>query len=347
MNDQIQISLALADKGHDVTVITSNYGENFDRYETPNFPATNVRVINQRSALLKSPWSEVRVPIYLLPNLDYGEFDIIHAYNFFTCAHFQSILVSKLSKAKIVLRTEVESPDVWRSLTRPIVRMLFANSAKPIDAFTTFTERGKRRIESLGIPSDKSYVVPPLLNRGPFLKIATTWPASFSVGMIGSISYVKGWDQIVDTLVRYFTLYKQDRLLLAGTVEDETYASALLSRLNQLTNFKYLGPIFPSWRFFPMVNAVVFPSRKEGGPTAILEAMSSGRVVICSDIPPFNEWIKHGQNGLIAKSAEEFFSCIEIARRDYKRISVNAIKGSELFDAKNVINKIEKIYCSL
>ena len=347
MNDAVQISLALADEGHDVTVITSNYGENYDRYVTPNLSFTNIRIINKRSILLKSPWSEVRAPLYLLPNLNYSEFNILHVYNAFNCAHLQSILISKLSKAKIVLRTEIESPDVLRSLKRPFLHSLFVNSAKQIDAFTTFTERGKKNMELLGIPNEKVYVVPPLLNRNPFLKISMTKPARFTVGMIGSISFVKGWDQIVDVLLRYFKQHKQDRLLLAGTIEDRTYADALLSKLNQLSNFRYLGPIFPSWRFFPMVNALVFPSRKEGAPKAVLESMSSGRVSICSNIPAFNEWIKHGENGLIAKSADEFFSCIEVAKRDYERISANAVKASEFFDAKKIIKVIEEIYYSL
>lgn len=344
MNDAIQISLALADEGHKVTVVTSDYGENYDRHRVQGLLGTDIRVYHQRAVLFRSPWSNVRVPLYALPCIDYSAFDVIHFYNLFSTAHLQSIMISKLSNARVVARTEADSPDVWRSLSRPVIRALVPRFSKKIGAVTTFTEKGMNRLKSLSIPDSKLFVVPPLLDRRPFQRIAKERPKSFSVGMIGSISAVKGWDLIVDPLVKYFSSHKEDQLLLAGTIEDKSYAEAILAKLTKLTNFNYLGPVFPSWHFYPKVNVVIFPSRREGGPKAVLEALSSSRIVICSDISPYNEWIKHGENGFIARSPEEFITYLEVAKQDSGRISGNAFNSTEQFDASHAVKLLDRIY---
>lgn len=57
----------------------------------------------------------------------------------------------------------------------------------------------------------------------------------------------------------------------------------------------------------------VLPSRSEGLSIALLEAMSHGRAVIASDIPPSHDLIEHGRNGLMFRQgeAEDLARCLE------------------------------------
>jgi len=49
----------------------------------------------------------------------------------------------------------------------------------------------------------------------------------------------------------------------------------------------------------------VFPSKFEGMPNALLEAMASGLPVVVSDIPPHRELIQHGRTGFLARDPLE------------------------------------------
>src|SRR5207247_9143489 len=61
----------------------------------------------------------------------------------------------------------------------------------------------------------------------------------------------------------------------------------------------------------------VFPSKFEGMPNALLEAMASGLPVVVSDIPPHRELIQHGRTGFLARDPLEMarlVATLEIGR---------------------------------
>jgi glycosyltransferase involved in cell wall biosynthesis len=49
----------------------------------------------------------------------------------------------------------------------------------------------------------------------------------------------------------------------------------------------------------------VLPSRTEGHPKALLEAMATGAAVVGTDVPGIREAIRHGDNGLLCASTPE------------------------------------------
>jgi len=49
----------------------------------------------------------------------------------------------------------------------------------------------------------------------------------------------------------------------------------------------------------------VFPSKFEGMPNALLEAMAAALPVVVSDIPPHRELIQHGRTGFLARDPIE------------------------------------------
>lgn len=57
-------------------------------------------------------------------------------------------------------------------------------------------------------------------------------------------------------------------------------------------------------QYLAAADVFLFPSRFEGLPNAVMEAMASGLPVVASDIPPHHELIQHGRTGFLAADPE-------------------------------------------
>ena len=345
-NDQIQTVLALARRNHVLKVLTSRFGENYEEIPRPTGSYSGVAVYRMPGFQFRSPFSNFRLAIFALPKMSYKSLDAVQLYNFFTYSYFLAPILSRFStKAIIVLRTEVDSPINWYRLTSSPFRTISEAYSKYIDAFTAFTPVGVSRLLSLGFDRRKVFQVPPLIDRRPFLDLVGRKKGShFTVGFIGSIARVKGLDLVLNSLVKFLKAHSEAMLLFAGTVEDREYADGLFRVLGTQKNFRFLGPVFPPFGFYEQVDVVIMPSRHEAGPTVPLETMSSGRVLIVSNVYPLNSWVQHGVNGLVAGNEDEFYRCLEQSMNEWKTLSSEAVKSSVRFDSERVARHLESIY---
>lgn len=89
---------------------------------------------------------------------------------------------------------------------------------------------------------------------------------------------------------------------LIGGVYDQTSFERireLVTKNDLQKELRFLGVKDKIPQVLQDYNLFVFPSRKEGLPLALLEAMAAGLPVIASDINSSNEVISHEQNGLL------------------------------------------------
>jgi glycosyltransferase involved in cell wall biosynthesis len=83
---------------------------------------------------------------------------------------------------------------------------------------------------------------------------------------------------------------------------DEYYRHLLRAYPEVRERVVFTGEV--AWNAVPQYLAAAdifaFPSRFEGLPNAVLEAMSAGLPVVASDIPPHRELVQHGRTGFLA-----------------------------------------------
>jgi len=102
-------------------------------------------------------------------------------------------------------------------------------------------------------------------------------------------------------------------------------------------------------RYYSWVECMCTPSRWEGFGMVFTEALACGAVVVTSDIAPMNEFITHGDNGLLVKDYENpkaIAKMIQKACGDQEIRSVlknNARKSVERFE-KSHIDQLEAKY---
>lgn len=95
-----------------------------------------------------------------------------------------------------------------------------------------------------------------------------------------------------------------------------------------ITNIKFVGFINTISEIWKTHHALILPSRSEGMPLVMLEAMSAGRTVIVSDAGGNSEVITDGENGFIGNcNQEQFDATMERAwkkRNQWQEIGLRA-----------------------
>jgi glycosyltransferase involved in cell wall biosynthesis len=119
-----------------------------------------------------------------------------------------------------------------------------------------------------------------------------------SVLWVGRLDPVKG----VDFLLRAVAMLagKSDvRLLLVGDGPERNRLKALAQDLQLQDRVFFLGPRSDVPSLLKIAELFVFPSRTEGLPNALLEAMAAAKPIVATDVPGCRDLIQHEQTGLL------------------------------------------------
>ncbi|RLB58784.1 MAG: hypothetical protein DRG80_06900, partial [Deltaproteobacteria bacterium] len=163
---------------------------------------------------------------------------------------------------------------------------------------------------------------------------------------VGNIKPHKGVEDLFEALR---LIDKPVKLILCGKGEPE-YIKFLKSKTQNYKvphQISFKGYLSPSklLNYYQNCDIFVFPSHTEGMPRVLLEAMSCGCPVVCSDILPHKEAIINEVNGIMVsvKSpqslAQGILKCINNPEI-IESISINARKTiEEKFSKESEINK--------
>lgn len=198
-----------------------------------------------------------------------------------------------------------------------------------LDRFTTLDESRKSSIfKQIGLESVENKII---------------------VGFIGTISARKGVDILLDA---FRSLDKNKfHLVLVGD-GDTAWLRELISN-NQLHQNVSIFPFSKPEDFYSIFDVFVLPSRKEGFPLVIPEAMASGILTIRSNVEGATDQITDGVTGFLFDN-EDSARLSELLQAlpngTYKTSDIaNAgrEKAIKAFGVKQMVDKTEKIYHEL
>ena len=167
----------------------------------------------------------------------------------------------------------------------------------------------------------------------------------------GQIKETKGLDLLLDALTMTDT---STELIVAGRMRRHSFSKyqTLIDKYKLNSRVKlFIQYISPAMRnsLFQIADAVVLPYRMVYQSGVMLMAMSYGKAVIASDLPPNKEIISHEQNGFLfaSGSKEKLAEAINSAmRNDMKREKV-ALAGFNYVNEKHNWNKIAQQWIKL
>jgi glycosyltransferase involved in cell wall biosynthesis len=164
-----------------------------------------------------------------------------------------------------------------------------------VDRHVGVGDRTSREVEALvGLPASS---VRTIHNGVPDLRVA---PASGSrragvVGAIGRLEHQKGFD----TLVRSMACVVDASLVVVGDGSERGRLEGLADEVGVTDRVEWEG-----WRdeprtYLPAFDVVAFPSRFEGFPLAVLEALLARSAVVATDVGSTSEAVIDGETGIL------------------------------------------------
>ncbi|MNB99434.1 GDP-mannose-dependent alpha-(1-6)-phosphatidylinositol monomannoside mannosyltransferase [compost metagenome] len=141
----------------------------------------------------------------------------------------------------------------------------------------------------------------------------------------GRLDAAKGFDLLLSAMRRIDD--KSIHLTVAGISSNEVHDSAKLDNINYLGWMKseQLRP------YFIHADALILPSRWEGFPMVVLEAMSLGIPVLASNCTSLSEAVDHGQTGLLFDTSDIDNISNALTAIDQNTLKQMGVKGRERF----------------
>lgn len=139
---------------------------------------------------------------------------------------------------------------------------------------------------------------------GPFLDGPLRETDAPGIACVGTWSHRKGAD-VVSAAVSAHLSRRPGRCLLAGTGGDprsilESFHPEVRDRIEVVPRFDRQN--LP--RLLEGCQILLFPSRSEGYPLSLVEAMACGLAPVASAIPGVVDIVEHGRSGLLGRSGE-------------------------------------------
>lgn len=214
---------------------------------------------------------------------------------------------------------------------------------------TTYFDEEKTKILSNAIDSKKIYKVKSYYKDNLFKKYNI--PKNKTViGFIGRIDEQKGIIPFIKEISKKKERFRDCKILLIGSGNQESEVRNLLKELNIEELFILTGFQEDVYKFYPLIDIFFLPSLYEGLPMVILEAMAFKKPIISMNVGSIREVIKNNNTGILIEnnSISDFISELEKLKNNkdlQDKLSNNACKYiNENFDINSYIDRLSEIY---
>ncbi len=172
----------------------------------------------------------------------------------------------------------------------------------------------------------------------------------FNLVFPGGAKWTKGGDLLIAALPKIAPEIPDFHLYIAGNVPQRDLLKKMVHDLGLESKVTFSGFLLKE-EYQKLLNSVdifILPSRTEGFPVSILEAMALGKPIITTRRGGINEMVCDGRNGILVEpNPEQIAGAILYLHRNAnirKEISQNNLKDVARFDWNLAIDKYVDIY---
>ena len=172
---------------------------------------------------------------------------------------------------------------------------------------------------------------------------------------VGRFVNFKGFAAVIRAFRHAATLDRSIRLLLIGG-PDPLHSTGLTPAeeqgLRASAQIIALGFRDDVHRFLPAADALVFPSRREGFPVCVMEALAMGVPVITRDTRGCRDAVRHEVDGLVLRDCSVKALALAMRRLAFSpelrlRLSEAAYAGRDRFSRAHFIREQQRLYAQL
>jgi glycosyltransferase involved in cell wall biosynthesis len=212
-----------------------------------------------------------------------------------------------------------------------------------------FADLVSKEIEHIPIPINLSDYEYSESNRKLIRKELRIDDNTKSIGFIGRFAPEKNITSLMEAFYNILQNNRKIKLVLVGSGYLESNLKQFVKERRMEDNVIFCGIRQDINKVLSGLDIFILPSYTEGMSLSLLEAMATGRTIICSNIPTNAEIISHNEEGILIdpykiKSIEK---AITDALNDNKlryKIEQNAKSKANHFDINTVFPRILQVY---
>ena len=362
-----EISKKLVERGHEVTVYTTDVYDAHSRFKYKNNPMwmDGIEVYHFRNISNKLAYKNFSIAPTMARalNKNIRNFDIIHLHDYRT---FQKILVyhyAKKYRVPYVLQPRGSLPRISKSKQKKLFDVLFGRA---------IIEDASKIIASSKLESDQYWDVFPdlksekivhisngidlesyqnLPKEGEFRKKYSIAEDEKVILFLSRIHERKGADILIEAFSNLKDKLQRVKLVIAGP--DDGYLDKLklmVDKLNIGTDVIFPGPLYGKDKLEAYVDADVFvlPSknRYESFGNVALEACACGTPTIVTNVCGVSEWLNSVESvdPDVNSLYEKLLEMLKISESERIKIGKKAQHEVKKLSWENVVEKLEKIY---
>ena len=304
----VDLSIGLADRGHDVHLIYSPFrsdpGTVAPVKAHPGITTAEVTITRSPGPSDLSAIRAIRRYI-----TDHGPFDIVHGHS--TKGALGNIAALDKPAARLYTAHGFRSLDPrlrgWRKWLISRIERRIGRLAHLVIAVS---EDERAHAASIGLDPARLHcinngVAP--IDRAPRDAIRARLGLAqdhVAIGFVGRFSSEKGPDRLIDAFAEIAGTAKDARLVMLGDgpMEDDVRAQA--QRLGLDDRVLWLGPV-DGREHMPALDILALPSAYEGLPYAVLEARAAGLPIVATDVGGVSTVVSDGSDGFIVKNWDQ------------------------------------------
>jgi glycosyltransferase involved in cell wall biosynthesis len=169
------------------------------------------------------------------------------------------------------------------------------------------------------------------------------------IGMISSLTPEKNHELALNAFRKISEKYPNTTLLIVGDGWMRTQIEAIIHDSNLNNRVKMLGSRSDIPELLSVIDLFLLPSKKEGLPMSLLEAMASGKAIVASSVGEIPNVIRNNTDGILidCNSVEQLQNALEFMLNDtanLEKFGKSALERSMEFSARTMTESYCKIY---
>jgi len=286
--------------------------------------------------------------------------DVVHTHFSPTC-HFGNLAARLLGIPGRVWQLHSMSGLDRRRLSAQGHIIIQRLSARLVQHVLCASKAVREDFMRLGLPAGQLSVLPigidverfrPNGDPGARTRVRAGFRVSAETPLVGTVSRaepIKGLTHLVEAAAQVAAVRPDVRWLVVGGGSQMQHLHELATALGVVDRISFEGVREDIPDLLHAMDVFVLPSLSEGFPLAAIEAMASGRPVVCSRVGGLPELIAHGESWLLvppgdsAALAEGVLRCL--ADRDLMaQLAAGAIVQADRCDNRALCNRLFDLY---
>jgi len=216
-----------------------------------------------------------------------------------------TVMVGKITRTPTVIHQHGPYQNLITSkLVRIIEQSINRVTCKLADTIIATDDYTAQYIQRIvGQNSNKIRVIPAGIELDSFKDLTVTPKDSadcFTIGYIGRLSPEKNLETLLIAFKEFKISTKADcKLVIVGDGELRIALKDLANKLDIVKCVEFVGFQKNVKKYLADFDVFILPSKIEGTPISLMEAMAAGKAIITSCLPSIRQIIGHKKNGLL------------------------------------------------